>query len=110
MKLLFDQNLSPKLILSLEDLFENSLHVQTIGLDKESDDKVWSFAKKENYIIITKDADFSERVFFHGYPPKVIWIKRGNCSTKIIESLLRDHYKEILNLSQHEETGILILR
>lgn len=110
MKLLFDQNVSPKLVSLLKDLFSGSLHVQNIELGSGSDDIVWSFAKKENLIIVTKDADFSERIFFYGFPPKVIWIRRGNCSTNIIESLLRKHYQEILNLSQDKETGTLIIR
>ena len=38
MKLLFDQNLSPKLVHRLADLFPDSSHVQLVGLDRAGDD------------------------------------------------------------------------
>ena len=41
MKLLFDQNLSPKLVTRLADLFPGSLHVQSAGLDQADDEKIW---------------------------------------------------------------------
>ena len=109
MKLLFDQNLSPTLVLLLKDIFEGSIHVQAIGLGNENDDLVWNYAKKENLIIVTKDLDFSERVSSYGFPPKVVWIRRGNCTTNTIESLLRDNYKDIIELDKNKDKGTLIL-
>jgi len=109
MKLLFDQNLSPRLVLLLKNIFKDSVHVQTIGLDSADDDLVWNYAKKENLIIVTKDIDFSERVHSFGFPPKVVWIRRGNCSTNTIESLLRDNYKDIIEFDKNDDNGTLIL-
>ena len=109
MKLLFDQNLSPTLVLLLKDIFEGNIHVQAIGLGNADDDLVWNYAKKENLIIVTKDIDFSERVHSSGFPPKVIWIRRGNCSTNTIESLLRDNYKDIIEFDKNDDNGTLIL-
>jgi hypothetical protein len=40
---------------------------------------------------------FNELLMLKGFPPKVIWIRLGNCSTKTIESLLRDNYEAILS-------------
>jgi len=40
MKLLFDQNLSPTLVMRLADLFPDASHVQAIDLDCASDDRV----------------------------------------------------------------------
>jgi predicted nuclease of predicted toxin-antitoxin system len=90
-KLLFDQNLSPRLIDLLADIYPSSAHVQVEGLSCSPDDDVWSHAKENGYVICTKDVDFHERSLLKGYPPKVIWINMGNCSTQRIEAALRVH-------------------
>lgn len=109
MKLLFDHNLSPRLVKILADIYPYSNHLYLMGLDQKSDDIIWKTAKKEDYIIITKDSDFNELSVFHGFPPKVIWIRKGNCSTKIIELLLRNNYDAIVAFYQDPNIGILIL-
>jgi len=107
--LLFDQNVSPRLIERLADLFPGSVHVSTLGLDKAMDVEIWQYAHDHDYMIVTKDADFSEFGIVRGFPPKIIWIRRGNCSTQEIESILRENYGAINTLSNDEETGILTL-
>jgi len=62
-----------------------------------------------DYTVVTKDSDFSEIVVLLGFPPKVIWICRGSCSTSEIEQILRDNYDAILQLATNEVTGILTL-
>ncbi len=109
MKLLFDHNLSPRLIHLLNDLYPGSNHLYLMGLDQKSDHIVWDTAKVDGYIIVTKDSDFNELSILNGFPPKVIWIRLGNCSTKEIESLLRKNYEIILNFSQDQSTGIIAL-
>ena len=58
---------------------------------------------------VTKDADFSELGLLQGFPPKVVWIRRGNCSTAEIEELLRESSQAIGSLSDDPHTGILTL-
>ena len=107
--LLFDQNLSPRLVDRLADLYPGSVHVSTVGLSTAFDREVWEYARQHDYIIVTKDVDFSELSLLLGFPPKVIWIRRGNCSTHDIEVLLREKYDAIAALSDDSETGILTL-
>lgn len=107
--LLFDQNLSPRLVDRLVDIYPGSLHVDGIGLATALDREVWEYARQHDYIIVTKDADFSELSLLLGFPPKVIWIRRGNCSTGDIERMLRDNYAAITALSDTPNTGILTL-
>ena len=95
MKLLFDQNLSPALVVSLSDLFPDSNHVFLCGMHSEDDRDVRAFAHVNDFVIVTKDADYSDLSMLLGYPPKVIWIRSGNCSTNKIEQLLREHFEEI---------------
>ena len=109
MKLLFDLYISPRLVLALSDIYPGSMHVKDVELDMADDWIVWEFAKKDNYIIVTKDTDFSEFSLIAGTPPKVIWIRRGNCSTRAIEMILRNNYEEIKQLAQDSELGVLTL-
>lgn len=89
MKLLFDQNLSRKLVNRLSDIFPESSHVQFHDLAEETDTKIWEFAKLNNFCIVTQDADFPERSRLYGSPPKVVWLRCGNAPTNQIELLLR---------------------
>ena len=109
MKLLFDHNLSPKLVQRLTDLFSNSAHVYALGLDEADDLEVWDYAQRHDFIIVTKDSDYNELLTLRGFPPKVIWIRRGNCSTNDIESILRTHAANIQTLNDDPTLGILTL-
>ncbi|HEU5289241.1 MAG TPA: DUF5615 family PIN-like protein [Cyclobacteriaceae bacterium] len=91
MKLLFDQNLSYKLIDRLSDIFPGSTHVKIHNLSNEQDIIVWDFAAKKDYVIVTQDSDFYNLALIRGTPPKVIWIRSGNSSTKHIEELIRSN-------------------
>jgi len=108
-KLLFDQNLSPKLVEHLADLYPDSNHVYHLGIDLVPDKELREYAGREGFVIVTKDSDFSDLCILLGFPPKVIWIRRGNCSSRDIESILRDHALDIEALGQDEVVGILIL-
>ncbi|PZU95396.1 MAG: hypothetical protein DCE90_12675 [Pseudanabaena sp.] len=109
MKLLFDHNLSPKLIHHLAELFPNSNHVYHLGLDQVEDREVWQYAKINEFTIVTKDGDYNELLILLGFPPKIIWIRLGNCSTKKIEHILRIHYLDIQDLTNTESLGLLTL-
>ena len=109
MKLLFDQNLSPRLSAQLADLYPASSHVYLLGLDRAPDHEVHEYARREGFFLVTKDADFSELSLLRGFPPKVIWIRRGNCSTATIEQILRRHYDDIKALDADPITAVLTL-
>ena len=107
--LLFDQNISPRLIDRLSDIYPGSVHVFILGMGNAMDIEIWQYAHDHDYMIVTKDADFSELGIVKGFPPKIIWIRRGNCSTQDIKSILRENYSAISTLSEDMETGILTL-
>lgn len=109
MKLLFDHNLSPRLVPRLADLFPGSEHMHTLVLDRTSDEDVWRYARQHNFVIATKDADFSEMSLLRGFPPKIVWIRIGNCTTQQVEDLLRSHHEEIDRMNDDPECGILSL-
>lgn len=88
MKLLFDQNISFRILKLLENDFRFWEQVRTLGLDNESDFAIWTFAKENNYTIVTFDADFFDISNINGHPPKIIWLNTGNLITKNIAKLL----------------------
>ena len=79
MKLLFDQNLSPRLVALLAEVFADSLHVRQAGLDRADDGAIWRFARDNGFAIATKGSDFQEHSQIAGSAPRVVWIRRGNC-------------------------------
>lgn len=91
MKLLFDQNLSHRLCSRLADVFEGSAQVRAVGLDQSSDDDIWAFARREDFAIVTLDADYADLAALRGAPPKIVWLRCGNQPTTAVERLLRDH-------------------
>lgn len=109
MKLLLDENLSPKLVARLAVLFPESAHVDRLGLGSISDNEIWEYAKAQGYILVSKDSDFHEKSLLQGYPPKLVWIRRGNCSTTQIEEILCRHVDDIYTLFTTPELAYLIL-
>jgi predicted nuclease of predicted toxin-antitoxin system len=109
MKLLFDENLSPKLPLRLADIFPNSLHVRDVGMKATIDPIVWDYAKDNNLMIVSKDADMHDLSLVLGNPPKVIWLRLGNCSTLQVENLLRRDFAAIESFFEDETLSLLAL-
>ena len=109
MKLLFDQNLSPRLVNTLDDIFPESSHVFLLGLDHAEDVEVWSYARDRGFAIVTKDADFGELSTLRGFPPHVVWLRIGNCTTQKIEELLRSNHEKIERMVHEPAIGIVSL-
>ena len=109
MKLLFDQNLSPKLAFHFTSKFAGSRHLKDISHDKSFDISVWEFEKSNEFTIVTKDSDFNNLVSFFGFPPKVNWIRRGNCSTTDIKKLIEHNFDKISAFINDNVNGILTI-
>ncbi|MGH8622783.1 MAG: DUF5615 family PIN-like protein [Burkholderiales bacterium] len=109
MKLLFDQNLSPALVEALQDLFPGSSHTESLELGKADDSRIWEYARNGGFTIVSKDADFPERSILFGSPPKVIWIRRGNCSTVDIVRMIRNGAAEIEAAAKDDRVRYVIL-
>jgi len=80
-KLLLDENVSPKLVGLLEAEFPESAHVYDVGLRGAPDRRIWEYARENGFTIVSKDDDFRQRSFVHGAPPKVVLAsgrERGN--------------------------------
>jgi predicted nuclease of predicted toxin-antitoxin system len=107
-RLPFDQNLSTALVRLISDLHPGSLHVRGADLRRALDDELWTYAIEHDYAIVSKDQDFAERTLVEGPPPKVIWIRLGNCSTADVEELLRE-YDRAVRAFASDERALLAL-
>jgi len=108
-KLLFDENLSSRLVQSLASLYPGAEHVQDLQLDAADDAQIWGFAEANGFTIVSKDSDFYDRSVLLGSPPKVLWLKVGNCSTEAIEVLLRRVHADVTAFIEEDLETCLIL-
>lgn len=109
MKLLLDENLSPRLVELLSDLYPDSVHVHECGLGSSTDATIWEYAKTNGFTIVSKDSDFEERSILFGFPPKVIWLRVSNCTSAEIASLLRSASPEIERFVREAQETCLAL-
>lgn len=107
MKLLFDENLSYKLPPRLADIFPGSLHVRALSLKAAGDSLIWKYAKDNDFTIVSKDADMHDLSLVFGDPPKVVWVRLGNCSTSDVEDLLRREFDIIKVFCEDPDTSLL---
>ncbi len=109
MKLLFDENLSHKLAERLSDAFPDSTHVRNVGLKSADDPDVWKYAVENRFVIVSRDSDLHDRSLAFGFPPKVIWIRLGNCSTQDVEDLIRHEIDNVVRFLDDEIASFLAL-
>lgn len=109
MKLLLDQNLSRRIPTVISDLFPGSDHVANLDLDRVPDGEVWNFAAREGFTILSKDSDFHQLSLVKGFPPKVIFLKVGNCTTDLILSVIRKHAADFREFGEDKAASLLIV-
>jgi len=109
LKLLFDANLSPKLVERLAELFPDSLHVFHTGLVRfTSDETIWEYAAAHGFTIVTADSDFLDLASSRGTPPKVVRLENCNYRTSQVEDLLRRHGILLAELEQSPRATLVI--
>jgi predicted nuclease of predicted toxin-antitoxin system len=108
-KLLLDENLSDRIVFRIVDLYPESQHVKTLGLTNTDDGIIWEYAKINDFVIISKDADFHQRSLLYGHPPKFIYLRIGNSPTAKIVKILRDNFGTIIQFGSAELESILLL-
>jgi predicted nuclease of predicted toxin-antitoxin system len=108
-KLLFDANVSHKLVGHLAREYPGSNHVRQVGLRGAHDHQIWDHARAHGFAIVSKDTDFRERGYVEGFPPKVIWLDVGNAGTAAIAALLRRERERVERFETLEEASVLIL-
>jgi predicted nuclease of predicted toxin-antitoxin system len=108
MKLLFDENLSPKLSHLVAASFPESQHVRDAGLVGLGDDNIWTYAKANGFTVISKDQDFYQRALLYGAPPKFIWLRLGNCTRDDLLALIRGCERDISAFETSPESVLIL--
>jgi predicted nuclease of predicted toxin-antitoxin system len=111
MKLLLDENLSRRAVAFLLDAFPGTTQIALLGMENADDRTIWDCAKTNDFVIVTKDADFYELSNLYGQPPKIIWLKMGNQSkAATINALLVNRYAIETALIDEDKACIEIYR
>ena len=79
------------------------------GLESADDAAIWGQAARHGLVIVTKDADFHQRSFLFGAPPKVVWIRIGNCTTDEVVAVIRTRSADIRRFVADAEATFLEL-
>ena len=82
--------------------------LRDLGLQYAGDEDIWQAAKAADVTIMTKDADFPERVKRVGPPPRVLWLTCGNTSEDRLKHILAIQLSSALELLGHGETLVEI--
>jgi len=90
-RLLIDENLPATLATKLGC---PCLHATDLG-EQPTDKQLWDHGRREGWTLLTKDADFFERLALEGAPPKVIWLRTGNLRRIELETILMRLWPQI---------------
>ncbi len=105
MKLLFDQNISHRILKLIPEKYADATTVKKEKLTNKTDINIWKYAKSNNYTIVTQDSDFNDLNSLYGFSPKIIWIRAGNLKTQAIADILTNHNKEIIEFMNDSNYG-----
>lgn len=109
MRLLLDENLSHRLVARLADAYPGSAHVRDVGLATADDAAVWEHARAHGFTVVSRDSDFHDLAVLRGPPPRLVWIRRGNCSTRDLEAILRRHRADVERFGADPTAAVLVL-
>ena len=109
MRLLFDQNISFRLIQKISELYSEATQVREAGLENATDKEIFEYALQNNYTIVTFDADFCDLNNLKGFPLKIIWLRTGNVTTKNLEKIFRDKFDVIRDFLEGDNACLEIL-
>ena len=113
MKLLFDQNISFRIISKISPNFPEAKQVIQLGIENYSDLEIWKFAKENEYIIITFDVDFYDLTNLQGFPPKIICLRFGNKQTDFIAHKINSKHlliKDFINSREYYDIACLEIK
>ncbi|MFC6096221.1 DUF5615 family PIN-like protein [Flavobacterium qiangtangense] len=113
MKLLFDQNISFRILSKISNFFPEAKQVRELGIENFSDVEIWKFAKENNYTIVTFDADFYDLANLKGHPPKIIWLRFGNTKTDFLAEVLKSRnsiIKDFILSKEYAEIACLEIK
>jgi predicted nuclease of predicted toxin-antitoxin system len=74
-----------------------------------SDTEIWEYAKINDLVIVTKDADFSDRIIISNPPPRVVHLRFGNMRKKDFHAFLERVWPRIeLLIKNHKLVNVYL--
>lgn len=110
MKLLLDQNLSRKLVSYLESRYPGSSHVYLLRLARSDDSDLWHYARYHGYTLVTKNTDMVDLCVLRGAPPKVLWLRMGNCTTDVVQEVMGNNDDRIARFENDASVVLSLFR
>ena len=113
MSLLFDQNISFRIISKIASNFPTAKQVRQLGIENFSDIEIWQYAKQNKFTIVTFDADFFDISNLKGHPPKIIWLRFGNTKTDFLADLINSKstiIKDFIDSAEYYEVSCLEIK
>ena len=109
MRLLFDQNVSYRVVKKLKSILPDAIGVREIGLYNADDYQIWEYALKNEYMVVTFDKDIPAIESVRGFPPKIIWLRTGNLRNSAVISLFTGRLDEFTSFIADERKGCLMV-
>jgi predicted nuclease of predicted toxin-antitoxin system len=109
MKILFDQNISNRIVAKLSATMPDSTHIKSVGLTDASDYEIFMYAREQGYdVVVSRDDDLIKLVNQFGHPPKIIHLRTGNANTNSLAAILNKHKDAIIEFITDTNQSILI--
>ncbi len=107
MKLLFDQNISFRILHKISAYFTEAKQIRSLGLENSTDSEIWEYAKTHGFTIVTFDADFIDLTNLRGFPPKIVWLRIGNTTTENIAKVINENHVKLKEFIENPEMAFL---
>jgi predicted nuclease of predicted toxin-antitoxin system len=99
MTIWIDAQMSPAIAAWIRSNFAvNAVAVRDLGLREATDQEIFSAAKREKVVVMTKDSDFVLMLERFGPPPLVVWVRCGNTSNARLREILTSTLPKALQL------------
>jgi predicted nuclease of predicted toxin-antitoxin system len=98
MRMLFfcDVHIPPSLAAALRAWGFEAAHVLDLGLETASDQAIWSRAREEDAIVVTKDRDFVQLAISQP-GPRLVLVCIGNSTSRVLRDKFSELLPEVLN-------------
>lgn len=83
--------------------------MRQLGLENATDLYIFEYSRKNDFAIVTFHSDFVDLSMIKGSPPRIIWLRTGNLTTKAISKLLRKNHHTINEFLSNDQTKQEIL-
>ena len=98
MNFLIDANLPRRLVYIFRERGHQTIHTLDLPKGNKTDDlTILQYADDNDFVITTKDSDFTSSFWLNNRPHKLLLISTGNINNKELELLISANFDQIVN-------------